>query len=199
MLIAYAATRNIYHKMIPSMRSLLEHNDAEILVLAEDDEIPIDIPCKVINVSGQEYFKGKNKDTVFTYMSLMRLALAKITDYDKVLYLDVDTIVCDSLLPAWGIDMGNKYWAAVEEVHGKWKPFGEHYYNAGVSLFNLKKIRENGIDDILINCVNRLTCPFPDQDVLNLVCVPERIIPLPVRYNENFATGITMSPALLPL
>ena len=92
MKVCYAATRNIYHKIIPSVRSLLDHNVAEIVVLAEDDELPL--PCEVINVSGQTVFNETNTRTNFTYMSLMRLLLADLIPDERVLYLDVDTIVC---------------------------------------------------------------------------------------------------------
>ena len=197
MKVCYAATRNIYHKLIPAMRSLLDHNDAEILVLAEDDTLPIDIPCKVINVSGQTTFNDTNTKTNFTWMSLMRLMLPDLTDYDRILYLDVDTIVCEDLSLLWNLPMGDRWWAAVEETIGWWKPFGLPYFNAGVSLFNLEQMRKDNIVPKLVEELNTTKYPFPDQDVLNKYAVPNKIIPLVNRYNEAFCTGYTDNPAII--
>lgn len=196
MKVCYAATRNIYHKLIPSMRSLLDHNDADIIVLAEDDTIPIDIPCEVINVGNQTTFTN-NLNTAFTYMSLMRLLLADLTDYERILYLDVDTIVCEDLSLLWRLPMGDRWWAAVEETIGWWRPFGLPYFNAGVSLFNLAQMRQDNIVPKLIEDLNTTRYPFPDQDVLNKYAVPHKVIPLTTRYNEAFCTGYTDNPAII--
>lgn len=197
MLIAYAATRNIYYKMIPAMRSLLEFNDAEIVVLAEDDALPFDIPCRVINVDGRSPFNETNSRTPFSYMSLMRLLLPDLIPEDKVLYLDVDTIVQDDLSKLWGLPMGDRWWAAVEESYGRWKPFGRYYFNAGVSLFNLDQLRKDNIVPRLIDDLNVCTYPYPDQDVLNKYAVPNKVLPLATRFNECFATGYTGNPAVI--
>ena len=200
MIVAYAATRNLYQKMRPSILSLLDHNQIEHLyILAEDDELPYEIgcPCSVLNVSGQTVFTGPNTQTYFTYMSMMRLTLSYLTRAERIIYLDCDTIVCDSLQPLWDMDMDGKWWAAVEEYLGQWKPWGEAYYNAGVCVFNLKQMREDKIVPHFINDLNTMRFRFIEQDVLNLYCVPDHIVPLDVRYNECFATGYTDNPAII--
>lgn len=197
MKVCYASTRNIYHKMIPAMRSLLDHNDAEIIVLAEDDALPFDIPCRVINVSNQTTFNEKNTKTNFTWMSLMRLLLPDLVDCERILYLDVDTIVCEDLSMLWDLYMGDRWWAAVEESAGWWKPFGMPYFNAGVSLFNLEQMRKENIVQRFVEDLNTNKYRFPDQDVLNRYAVPNKVIPLPTRYNEAFCTGYTDNPAIV--
>ena len=197
MLVVYAATRNYYHKLKPAVRSLLEHNDAEIIILAEDDNIPLDCPYTALNVAGQRFFRGPNVYTAYTYMSLMRLVLAVLLKAERVLYLDVDTIVLDDLTPVWETDMTGKWWAAVEERLGSWRPFGMPYYNSGVSLFSLEQMRADGITDIMLQLANERPLRFPDQDILNVLCVPDHIVPLDVRYNECFCTGETRNPAVV--
>lgn len=196
MIVAYAATRSIYHKLIPSIKSLKEHNNATVYILAEDDEIPIECD-RVINVANQTVFNQKNTQTHFTYMSLMRLLLPDLITEDRVIYLDVDTIICDTLEPLWNIDMEGKYWAAVNETYGRWKPLGPYYFNAGVSVFNLKEMRKDNITQRCIELLNMVQYPFPDQDVMNIICVPDKVIPLHPRFNENFATGYTHHPAIV--
>ena len=53
-----------------------------------------------MNVSGQRFFPkdGANSKTNFTYMSLLRVCYTKmLPDIDKVLQLDVDTVVVDNI------------------------------------------------------------------------------------------------------
>ena len=195
MRIAYAVTRTWYGKFLPSLRSLTEHNDADVIVLAEDDKLPIDVP--VINVSKQDWFNGLNANTVFSYMSLMRLVLADLIKDDRILYLDADTIVLDSLLPIWETDMEGKWWGAVPEYYGNWKPYGPRYYNAGVSLYNLAQMRKDHAVEQLVQELNTNQLLYPDQDAMNKLCIPDRVVPLPVRYNECFCCGQTHNPAIV--
>ena len=106
MIVVYAATRNLYPYLKVAISSLLAfHKDARVIVLAEDDDIGL--PVEVINVSGQDYYRadGPNSDSIFTYMAAMRLLYVDLLpDVDRVIQLDVDTIVCDSLLPLWEMD-----------------------------------------------------------------------------------------------
>ena len=200
MKIAYTATRNFYSLMQPTIRSLLEHNQPDMIYfLIEDDELPFDVPAPhtVLNVSGQTIFTGGNTNSYFTYMTLMRLALGILTDADRIIYIDVDTIICDSLEPLAKMDMTGKWWGAVEEVYGSWHPFGPHYFNAGVSVFNLKQMREDGAIETMIKDVNSKVYRFPDQDILNKYCVPERVISIHPRYNESFCCGMTNNPAIV--
>lgn len=200
MIVSYAATRNLYEKMLPSIKSLLDHNDVErIYILCEDDDFPYEIPCDVIsiNVSGQRIFNDINTHTCFTYMSLMRLLLADLTSEERIIYLDCDTIILDDLTPIWTMDMDGKWWGAVEETQGIYHPFGKHYYNAGVSVFNLKQMREDGAVKIMVDDLNRLNYRFPDQDILNKLCVPYKLAPIETRYNESFCCGQTKNPAII--
>lgn len=205
MKVIYAASRNLYPYMYPSIISLLEHNDVEtIYMLLEDDEFPNNLPalpkeCVIINVSHQTLFRKycANIKTRFSYLSLMRAAYTKVLPKeDKLIQLDCDTIVTDSIEELWNVDLGNALFAAVEEELSEYKPFGPTYFNIGVAVFNLKKIRTEHIDDKVIQLLNTVKYPFIDQDVWNYAGA-ETAIKLPVRFNENFATGYTDNPAIV--
>ena len=199
--IVYGMTRNLYDKIQPSIRSVLDHNDAKIYITAEDDKIPnLPCECEVINVKDQTWFPTDsiNAKTQFTYMVLLRCVYPTLLPIDKVISLDVDTIVCDSLLPVWDCDMTGKWMAAVPEHKGNWKPFGGIYLNIGVALYNLKQMREDGIERKLVEMLRTRKMYFPDQDTLNYYCLAERKFKiLPVRYNECFATGYTINPCVV--
>ena len=105
MVIVYTATRNYYKYLGATIKSMFAHNpNAKVYVLAEDDDAPFP---NVINVSGMKR-KGVNADTYFSYMVLLRVQLADIVPEDKVIYLDVDTVVCEDISPLWEVDMTGK-------------------------------------------------------------------------------------------
>lgn len=187
--------------MLPSITSLLEHNDPEVVyILAEDDEIPNLPPvCKVINVSDQTLVKktSPNWNNFFCWIILLRVCLPEILDCDKVLHLDADTIINDDLTPVWETDVEGKWFAAVPEYVGVYKPYRDKYYNAGVMLYNLEQMRKDNIVPKFLDEINNKQYRFPEQDILNRFGVPDKAVDLPVRYNESFCCGYTQEPAIV--
>lgn len=200
--IVYALTRNIYHKLLPSITSLLEHNPkASIYILAEDDSVPgVPDRCKVINVSGQTYFKpgSVNYRNQFTYINLLKVCYGDLLPVQKVIHLDVDTIICDSLEPLWKTDIKGKWFAAVPEYKGRYKPFGDLYYNMGVALINLAKMRADNIQPLMVDYLNTVRQPWADQDAWNKYGLEQdKALTIDIRWNENCMTGETDSPAIV--
>ena len=119
--VSYCMTRNIYHMVIPSMKSLLANNDIDtVYLLTEDDDTGLDLPDKVktINVSGQQWFKhdSPNFYNRFTWMVMMRMALPFVlADEERVLSLDLDTIVQQNIESLWDLNMDGKYIAGAIE------------------------------------------------------------------------------------
>ena len=146
----YSGTRNVYSQMLTSAKSLLVHSNVEkIYFLIEDDKfseaLPSEIEC--INISNQKYFPsdGPNFNNVCTYMVLIRAAYSKIfPNLDRILSLDMDTVVNENISELWDLDLENYYLAAVEECDLT-KEEGS-YINMGVAMLNLKKIREDNKD-----------------------------------------------------
>jgi lipopolysaccharide biosynthesis glycosyltransferase len=201
--VVYAGTRNLYQVMLPSIRSLTKNTKVDrIVLLIEDDEFPYQLPanCEVMNVSGQQFFSkdSPNWRQQFSWMTLMRATYTKLfPEEEKILQLDVDTIVCEDLSPLWDIDLSGFYMAAVNEYTSRTRPFGPgKYYNIGVCLFNLAEIRKDGIDDQAIEFLKRQRTEFVDQDAWNKFCAG-KIYELDVRYNETRYTGLTDNPAIV--
>ncbi len=110
-----------------------------------------------------------------------RLFLGELLpDSERVLYLDADTIVMDSLEPLAELDLGNVYVGAVRNLflpeHADRPqrlgvPADQAYFNSGVLLLNLEAIRRDDCQRDLLALAQsgdeRLV--FPDQDALNLV------------------------------
>lgn len=198
----YSGTRNLYHAMVTAAKSLVANSSVDkIYFLIEDNEFPEKLPpiIETVNVSEQKYFprNSANYKTPFSYMSLLRVCYTKLfPDLDKILQLDVDTVVVDNIDELWGIDLSGKWFAAVEEKFSAYKPFGRLYYNIGVAMFNLKQIREEHVDDILIRYLNTSKTPYIDQDAWNRH-MAGRDVGLATRFNESFVTGYTESPAIV--
>ena len=204
--VVYAMTRNFYHKIIPSMRSLIEHNPkAKIYILAEDDEVPnLPGPAKIINISDQHQFdKGVNIGNSFGgKINLLKVYYPTLLPrLNKVIHLDLDTIVCDSLEPFWNIDLTGKWIAAVPEytaVHPQLKLYGNIYYNAGVMCINLQQMRKDKIEDTMAKFLNEVPQPFADQDAWNKYGInQDKVVIAPVRFNECISCGYTDNPAIV--
>lgn len=202
--IVYALTRNVYDWILPSVRSLAEHNpDARVFILCEDDAFPLDLPigAEVINVSDQGFFPeiGAHRTEAFGgYINHLKVYYPEILPCDKVIHMDIDTIICDSLAPLWDTNISGKWFAAVPESQTWYRPYGPVYYNMGVALINLAQMREDGIAPAMGKYLMTSGRPFADQDAWNCFGFEhDKAISLPVRYNESLVTGKTDNPAII--
>lgn len=204
MRVIYTGSRNLYPYIHASLKSLLEHNKVDkVYLFIEDDEFPFDLPknCEVRNVSNQTYFPetGVNHSSPFTYFCLLRVCLAEmLPNEDKIISLDADTIVNDSLEDMWNIDLTGKWFAMCPEELGKYRPFGkdQKYYNAGVALYNLKQLRKDKIVPTMVKYLNKVESLCMDQEAWNYFGQDKAVI-LPVRFNETPFNGYTDHPAVI--
>ena len=198
--IVYCVTENYIEKIKPSIRSLRDHNKCNISVITESKEVDID-DVKVINISGQEYFTPRNcvnYFNMFTYIGLLKVFYPTLLKYDKVIHLDADTIVNDSLEDMWNIDLKDKWFAMVPEYKGVYRPFGEKYWNAGVMVLNLKQMRKDGIEEEMAEYLRTVRQPWCEQDAfIKFGLMYDKIVDLPIRFNENMVTGYTENPAII--
>lgn len=184
--IVYAATGNLYRQVIPCINSVLRNGNAdEIILLTESNHYQYDLPIQTINVSKQPWFNpnGVNFNSRWTYMVMMKVALSKILyTKDKVLFLDCDTIVEHDLSPLWDIDLTEYHFGAVKQKDdGRNGAFTKgDYFNTGVLLCNLKKLRD-GMDDVLIYKLNTQYYKYVEQDCISTEC---KIYPLQGRWNR---------------
>lgn len=121
---------------------------------------------------------GQRYPALIWYRILLPELLAS---QERVLYLDADTLVLQDLHPLWRTELGESFLAAVpqqRDMHG-----GEHlaghglatdprYFNSGVLLMDLRRMREEGFLQRITVIGGRLggEVPFPDQDAYNLAC-----------------------------
>lgn len=106
-----------------------------------------------------------------------RLFVAEMVpaDVERLLYLDCDTVICDSLKELWETDMEGKTIAAVEDVAscvfqpetGTPEPY--RYICSGVILIDLKKWRNIGALDTMLRYLDEKSGQVlhHDQTILN--------------------------------
>ena len=216
----YTATRNLYPYLMASVQSLLDHNpDARVWMLIEDDSLGYEPPknVEIVNASMQKIFDKRscvNWSTQFTYMSLLRTAYSKLftgeqndcgvktlPKLDKILQLDVDTIICDSFQPLWETDIEGKWFAAVEQFPADYRPWGRNkYYNVGVCLFNLDQIRKDGADDKAIKMCNERRMQYIDEMAWNKLNNEQdntKGVDLDARYNQMMEVEQTLDAACI--
>ena len=196
----YTGTKNLYPDMVPAVKSLLIHSDVdEIWLFIEDDKFPYELPknVKIKNVSDQKYFKpdGPNMKSKFTYMAMMRAVLYKeFPKLDRILALDVDTLVNDDISSLWDVDLGDEYYlAAVREPARSWRE--DIYVNIGVALYNLEKLRD-GTGDEVVKALNEGNYTYLEQDVFNQKC-KGKILEIGSEYNATNYTEPTNHPKIV--
>lgn len=186
MIVVYTTSHNVDQYLPTALNSLFTHNpDAFIYIIAEDDNIDCikrTTNIKIINKNTIPDFplsEGPNCNA--NPMQMSRCWLPRILDEDKVLYLDIDTLVLDNLDELWNTDISDYAIMAWpedrdDELIMDWcmpprkKMQKSKYVNSGVVLFNLKFIRENKIDEKWFHLLNNIKLPLPDQDAINLAC-----------------------------
>ncbi len=109
-----------------------------------------------------------------------------LPEVDRILYLDVDTIVVDSLVPLWQTELGDHLLAAVTNVFQEdhlshlerlGLPGPEVYFNTGVMLLNLAEMRRSGATEAVLDWAgaNYEKLRLPEQDALNVVLGARRL------------------------
>lgn len=207
MKIVMCSTRNWYIHLKTVIYALMKNNKVDkIYLFIEDDEISYlkDERIEFINVNRiSEYITSDspNYNTKYTKLSYLRCYFSKILKEDKILYLDVDTLVVDNIDELWNLDLEDNVIAGVHES-GEWNKhlmtygLDDTYINSGVLLIDLKKIREEKLDDSMIYLLNHNKYAFPDQDVINLIC-RNRIKHISNIYNSSETTGIVDNAKIL--
>ena len=136
----------------------------------------------------EELVDGLAVRDYFTSAMWYRILLPELLpDVNRVLYLDVDTIVLGPIAPLWTeVDLDGALVGAVTNVFETWRGTDHtdrlglaqaDYFNSGVLLLNLKEMRRTGTVEEIRRVAAEVAddLVWPDQDVLNLVLGPRRV------------------------
>jgi lipopolysaccharide biosynthesis glycosyltransferase len=112
----------------------------------------------IIDVS-ENIYKNMLTTRHLTSSMFIKFDIANIlNNYEKILYLDGDTIIVGSLHELNNIDISNYYGAVVKDfgMLTRWRDENiesiklNQHFNSGQMLLNLKKMRENNIPKKLL-------------------------------------------------
>jgi lipopolysaccharide biosynthesis glycosyltransferase len=108
-----------------------------------------------------------------------RLFAAKVLpeDVKKVLYLDPDIVVINSLSALYNTDFENNYFVGATHIRNFLRVLnrlrvkaktGAHYINTGVMLMNIEKLRQEQVIQDVYDFINkkRMVLALPDQDII---------------------------------
>ena len=113
---------------------------------------------------------------------------------EKCIFLDADLIFIGNIENLWNINIDKYYMAGVPDQGPLLKDFNwtkefpypksYRYLNTGVTVFNLKKWREDNIEEKIFNNIKKFESilKFPDQDILNITLY-EKVLELPHYFN----------------
>jgi lipopolysaccharide biosynthesis glycosyltransferase len=208
--VAYAADDNYTKYLGISMLSLFQSNKgfAEIVVFVLDCGIR-NINKEVLRsiakeynreiyfrsmeaaVSGLDLHMGDRRISIASYARLF-LSTVIPEAWDRILYLDCDTIVRDSIMDFWKVNLEGYMVAGVRDTVDSFflKKIGmkpeEYYVNAGIILINLAGWREQNLEKRFMDFIKQFNgnVPHHDQGTINGVCRNKKYIVSP-RYNAT--------------
>lgn len=218
----YACDDNFIKFAAISMRSILLNSDKErfysfhILITGiseENRKAVLDMKtdnCEIIFDDVTEYLARLTKDLpirdYYSKTTYFRLFIADMfPQYDKVIYIDSDTVVKKDVSELFDTDLKDNYVGAVSErVMTETDVYGTYveeclgidryaYFNAGVLLINCREFRKN---ELLVRFGELLASydfvVTQDEDYLNLLC-KDRVLLLSGKWNAEIFNGLPVS------
>lgn len=120
----------------------------------------------VTDIYEREFHKCANETAYCTPYTLLRLLADLLPEIpDKLLYLDIDIMIAGDIRKLWDIDVTEYEYAAVKEKYGCWL-IRPDYFNAGMLLLNMKKIRETGLLRKARDLIRTKKLLFADQSAI---------------------------------
>ena len=194
--IATGVSRNFLDPLLVMITSLAENNKSENIIfnIFHEDFLNDDINKVKIKISKYDNIKLKFFEIledmvrdlpltqhfrIATYFRILSPVL--LPKEDKLIYLDTDIIIDGSIRELWEVDITDYTLAAVREeavlaLDKRLKmPSDYKYFNAGIVLLNLKRIREEDkFEKVFLYLKNNAhELLYLDQDALNAVLYDE--------------------------
>lgn len=188
--IVLACDNSYMDKLETTIKSICAHNkNIKFYILNED--LPIEwfqlmtkrlsyFNSEILNikVSGDSFKKFNCPSTHIKYQTYFRYLIPEYVEEDRVLYLDCDMIVTDSLDELFNMDLNGCPVAAVVDL-----PTTDSGFNAGLLLIDNAYWKENHIlnqlMDLTVQYHNQV---YADQGILNML-FKDRWYKLPLTYN----------------
>lgn len=130
----------------------------------------------------REMSGSKNLESSYTPYAMLRLLADLFPMPEKLLYIDCDVLFARDVSLLWDTDVSDYHLAGVRDHYGRWF-INPNYINSGVMLWNLKKMREDGVLAACRELCVKKKMLFFDQDAINKYA--KRKLYLPSRFNDQ--------------
>ena len=183
------STLYYFYIMIPY--GFLKENKQKIKSLCEKYKT---CEIKFLNM-GRKYKNWKTEPAYYAKSVYYRLSLSDlVTDFDKIIYLDCDTMVHSDLTNFYNIEMGDKCYMGFPgleisrlEINGT-----RNFINSGVMLINLKMLRSVKASLLFSKYYYTYGTTKVDEYLINVIFY-NRISFLPLEYGiPDFENGTTL-------
>ncbi len=210
--ICFASDNNYAPYLAVTIKSLIENaNENEFYeIYIIEDNIELESKNKILKmyndrifikfININKYINKELKERLFVdrHLSIStyyRFLIPRIfKHFEKILWLDSDLIIFDSISKIYDIELGSYMIAACKDsemfrriLHEEKTKFQKgwinyfnstipldnpkNYFQAGILLFNIKIMLENDLEGEFIKCINKFQNPKNhDQDILNYIC-----------------------------
>lgn len=179
----YIYTMNVSHirsDYVPISDAQVEFFDGVLKKYnPENKAIKIDVTDIYMN----EFDKCPNESAYCSPYTLIRLFADLVKGMpDKLLYLDADIMFNRDIHLLYDIDVEGYEYAAARDHYGKYL-INPNYINAGVLLFNLKKMKETGLLAKARELIRTKKLVFADQSAIIRSTTKKKM--LPQKFNDQ--------------
>lgn len=175
-----------YHYDIKIMNADNISVENKFKILAEFEKDGFDIDFVDVTPYVEAFSSKLHTRDYYSKTTYYRLLIPNMyPQYDKALYLDADIAINDSISNLFNTEIGENYVGAIPDqsvlyMSDEFKDYVEnrigvdtykHYFNAGILVMNLKKLREINFEDVFIKLLSAVKFDVAqDQDYLNVIC-----------------------------
>lgn len=170
-----------YSRLMKKNRAILENMSTSYVVV------------RCINIKKYVNYDNLYELERYPYEIYYRFYASMILDFEKIIYLDCDTLILEDIAILFAEELECPIGAVTDYCYYLG---GSNYFNSGVllinkKLFELEKIREKCLALIKEGTKRYL---FPDQDTLNIICKNHRKILNP---KFNYQMHVAYLPSFL--
>ena len=131
----------------------------------------------------REFSGCPNEQCYCSPYTLLRLFADLLDDTpDKLLYLDIDVMFNKDITLLYHQDVTDYEYAAARDHYGKYL-LNPNYINAGVLLFNMKRMKETGLLEKARELIKTKKLLFADQDAIYRSTTAKKM--LPQKFNDQ--------------
>lgn len=149
------------------------HNIPPIVLLTNYKDLTKSIDNRISEIKQvkTELYKPVNINTPYGGIGYYKVEIFSMYNYDRIIYLDLDTLVKSDISDMWNIEKFNNKTAFLLDEHLNMPQFNHDktYYNCGVMIINKKLIVEDFYTTLLYFTNNHPPIHYNgDQDIINL-------------------------------